>query len=301
MSKTISYGYLIPHSESIEVAELTYYIGNQVIEHGSEEVPNWDFETNVRAICRLNVDLDRFCSSSGFPPPPAGQSDRRFSAHLTFHSTKTKQRIAGPRVSLHNGQITLKVESLGELLGGILQTTISIALAQDILPGESSPVSAKTAGSRLWTSDVYSLALEGVGAQLTITTKDFEALNIEPRKAMWLIKIDRDLNLPIESGLRVYLNSSNSQTLEMLEKPNSPKAKVWNQWLEADIHNQLLLNALFVHGKDELDDDFDEGSLGEALQNLVRNDFPHYTDQFPTTDPSLLAAVAQAETLKASS
>lgn len=285
----ISRGFQVPEPDSVNVSFVNFRVGEQLVDSNFDEDIYWDYETSLSAEVGVDIDLERFVSSAGFDYVTSS-FDKRFAAHLQWRSTKTNQQGSGYPVTVQSGQNHLSVEIPSELVGGVLELWVSIFLAQDQDNDEFS-VTAQAKGSRLWESSKYKLPLEGIGSRLTMSTRDFKRDGLQPSNAMWKVEVEKDLHLPVELGLSVFINVGNPDGLLLLEKPASPKAKVLANWLDSEIRSCMLIELLLNNDPVAIETtDFSEGSLGEAMLTLVETCFPGSNILDIPRDPSVLLA-----------
>ena len=195
-------------------------------------------------------------------------------ASLSWLATRTKQRGGSPRVELSPGINELAVTLPGEILGGTLKVNAVIALMESAAFTDDR-LAPKALGTVLWTSDEFHLPLEGEGSRFTMTPVNFAQVGIQPKNAMWLVRISDNLEVPVTSGVRVLMNTSNKITVSMLENPASPDAEMWQKSLEAEVMTLMALHGSTVLTDFSGDPDFDAGSLGESLVALIDSLFPH--------------------------
>lgn len=285
----ISRGFRTPDSDSVNVSFVNFRVGEQLVDSSFDEEIHWDYETPLSAEVGVDVDLDRFVSSAGFDIT-TGLLDERFAAHLQWRSTKTNQQGSGYPSAVQRGSNHLSVDIPSELVGGVLELWVSIYLARD-QRSDSQSVTAQIKGARLWESPRFKLPLEGIGSRLTMSTRDFKRDGLKPSDAMWKVEVEKDLHLPVELGLSVFINVGNSDGLLLLEKPASPKAKTLANWLDSEIRACMLLELLLNNDPTMIATaSFPEGSLGESMLDLLERCFPNSNILDIPRNPSVLLA-----------
>ncbi len=295
MKLKLSYGYPIPHPEAVQVIDYAFNIGDSAATSDVSTSPAWDYETPVSCLLRLEVDLHRLLTESGLisANDPAGYEPPRLAASLSWLATRTKQRGGSPRVELSPGINELAVTLPGEILGGTLKVNAVIALMESAAFTDDR-LAPKALGTVLWTSDEFHLPLEGEGSRFTMTPVNFAQVGIQPKNAMWLVRISDNLEVPVTSGVRVLMNTSNKITVSMLENPASPDAEMWQKSLEAEVMTLMALHGSTVLTDFSGDPDFDAGSLGESLVALIDSLFPHDTYADLLADTPRVASTVKA-------
>lgn len=292
MSSAISFGYTQPSDDCFHIDKVEFQVGELVFDPATPPELAWDYETPIHARVILDVDFTKLLEESGFSDVPENRDI--FAAHLLWFSSKTKQKGRGKRIILGHGKNEVRFGVPGELLGGSIHVEVAVNLAKPGLAAEGAIV-ASTRGNRLWSSPIRSLMLEGEGARFTISPINFKDRQLEPADAMWKINIENDLFMPVQSGVRVYLNSGNRTTRAHLDKPDTKESKLWEKFLNAEIISQLLLHSDpsdFDHWHNS-EDVLKEGTLGESVDILFNAIFPEAMLEDVQADIPLLFARVQ--------
>jgi len=143
--------------------------------------------------------------------------------------------------------------------------------------------------------------LEGAGSRLTISTRQFGSIGTDPTSALWKVSVSNDLHIPAELGISVVLNTDQEAITQLLEKPLSPKSKILADWLESEIRTAMLANFLLVQDRVTLsEEEFSEGSLGEAMLNLAEQVFPNCHILDMPRDPSVIMSASHTQARKQS-
>nr|WP_286981983.1 hypothetical protein [Corynebacterium sp. UBA5992] len=298
MANVVSFGFPTPPKSCVVVEEFKVKIDDDEFPINSRELPNWDYQSAVKIIAIVNVDLPAFTLGCGFDPDQILDNKPHFGAQISWSSNKTKQRGASARKLISDGINRLEVDLDSLLLGGDLQAQIRIDLAQagTAVDGQ---LTAERLGSKLWQSDVLRIRLEGAAAQMPITPIDFKLAALPHDGAMWRVEVSTELMLPVQAGLRIFLNTHNKTCLRMLENPNQKEKAVWDAFLQTDIMVQLLLKCGELA---ELNDFFESalysGSLAETILNLASLLFPDTPLEDVPRDNSSLFSAAQALAFK---
>lgn len=292
MSSEVSLGYLTPVESVAEIEYIGIKIGQLDLDLSSREQPAWDYESPVQADLVVSIDHEQLLRESGFD----SNSSPELVIHPVWFSTKTKQRGSGPRQVAQDGHNNLRLFVEGTLLGGELQIWAAITLLRSPEWG-AQPLAAKTPGTRLWTSDPVKIQLEGNGSRFTTVPVDFKQSGRKPEGAMWRVELGNDLHVPVEAGLRVYVNVSNKVSKRVLNTPGTEEAKYWKFFLQTDVLNQMVLHTC-AHIEESDQTEFDQGSLGESLMNIVNQLFPKESLLDIATDPARISSVVHAHVLK---
>lgn len=283
----VSRGYAVPAESTVKVRRLEFRNGGNIYGLNNSEEIDLDLSEPFIASIHLDVNYAEFLATAGFKP----HEDVSFSVALTWSVAKTRQRGSSHRQRLVDGINVLEAEIPGEFIAGAVSVHAMIVLEQSNAHNDWRALATRP-GSIMWESKPYRLQLEGTGAEFSITTVDFEQQNIYPKSAMWKIILASDLNAPIESGIRVLLNSGHSRTEKMLSKQNTMESKLWHQMLEYEVIIQMVLHACKF--SDELleIEDPEEGSVAETLTNLIGSFFPdHSIDRLKNDLPLIFATV----------
>lgn len=296
MKLKLSYGYPIPNPDAVTVLDYGFAIGEIAVVESTSQGPAWDYETPISCTVRLEADVRRLLAESGLATEsdPAGYVPPRLACSLVWFSTKTKQRGSSTRSDLVDGVNELSLTVPGTLIGGTLTVTVVIALVEAAkFPDDR--LAPKTLGSILWTSDEFVLPLEGEGSRFTMTPVNFSRAGIQPKDAMWLVRISDSLDLPVTSSVRVLVNTSNKLTVSMLENPNAPDGEMWQKSLESEVMTLMVLHGVAILAEAPADQDFDDGSLGESINALTESLFPgeSYADLIAEA-PRIASAVKAA-------
>jgi hypothetical protein len=136
---------------------------------------------------------------------------------------------------------------------------------------------AHLAGSILW-SDRHEIRLQGDSPLFPISVIDFERA-VFPAGAGWHLEIGGDLTAPLHASLRLYLNSAHSVVVAAFANAGNPRPEdtMVTRAVFTDVARLMVEHAL---NQEDLraTTQWDENSLGFALQNLLQRFFPHGDD-----------------------
>ncbi|MEX3559592.1 hypothetical protein ACEE23_08125 [Corynebacterium sp. 32222D000AT] len=294
MSKQTSFGYLRPPQEAVDLLNLDFFIDGDQYEESDPSATHWNYESEVEVQAAFDVDLNEFTKACGFDPSAEATQKPVFHSQLYWFCGKTKQKGASPALPLKDGSNSVSFEMDNLLLGGELQCQILISLERPGAPLNNA-ITAEQRGARMWSSAVYRARLEGDAAQMTITPVDFKEQVIEPAHAPWRIQIDGSLLIPVQAGIRVFINTNNPLSLRMLEKAPAKEKALWEAHLQSDILTQLLLRCSELPEYAEIQEDaLFPGSTAETIFNLAHALFPGESISEIPNDFSRLTATVQA-------
>lgn len=295
MKRKLSYGYLLPSDNAALIESFTFAIGDTIVGEDNAESVAWDYETPITCTVNLDVDLERILSESGLrtPDDPWDSDSVDLAVALSWTSSATKIRGAGSQQALLDGQNQLEVTLDGQELGGVLTVQAVIVLAENLTFNDDR-LAPTSEGMILWNSDPLQLPLEGGGSRFTMTPVSFQDAGVEPLDAMWLVQLSDNLDIPISSGVRVLVNTSNPITKTMLETPNSSEANFWRKELETEVITLLIHHGVSTMQHDEFDSPMEPGSLGEGIQGLMNSYFPQETPSDLINELPRISATARA-------
>jgi len=295
MQRKLSYGYPLPSDDAAQIENFTFAIGDTMIGDENAESVAWDYETPITCTVSLDVDLERILNESGLQTPidPWDSDAVNLAVALSWASSATRIRGAGAQQKLRDGENLLEVTLDGQDLGGTLTVQAVITLAENLTFNDDR-LAPTSEGMILWTSDDLQLPLEGGGSRFTMTPVSFKEAGVEPQDAMWLVQLSDSLDIPISSGVRVLVNTSNPITKTMLENPNTSEATFWRKELETEVITLLIHHGVSILQQDEFDSSMEPGSLGEGIQGLMNSYFPHETPTDLINELPRISATARA-------
>ena len=260
--RSVSRGYLVPTEVSVRAKAWTVRLSDGVEVDAVDAVPDWDYFTPVRLRRSVAVDRNEIVESCQLDGGAA------LALVAIWHSSWTGLRDSTRHFPVNGDGCELSFELPGDVLGGVL--TIETRLVLDE-PGEStSPLAAYRPGSILW-SDRSSLALEGTGSRFPLVPISFATANLAGgRMGLWCLMIETtDLEASALGALRLYINTDNPLTADLLASIPDPAATQLLSFIQFDVARQLLH---FGIGHDEIDlnEAYPEASLGQVVVNLIR-------------------------------
>lgn len=269
MPNEISFGFRRPSKDSIKVLTEDIQIDGISVNFESGDLDlNWSYQSTVRVIVGLEVDLKRILRETGLPAtdPLADQTPAHIGASIVWHSSKTGQHDASPLQELFDGEQFISAEVPSTLIGGTLNIRITVVLIEN--PDHSgNDASPRHPGSRLWEQKL-SINLEANNNQFPISALKFRDSNIKPDHAMWKLEVDRQLDRHANSAIRLLLNTAHPRVQNYRKNPESSDAKIFKQGMLTDVVTQLLIHTVLFDLEDLNPELLTDGTLGEVLYSL---------------------------------
>jgi hypothetical protein len=231
----------------------------------------WDYNTELDLSREIQVDVSVIRRQSDL------SVDTPLLLSVSVFSTSTWMRkcVFSRALTAEVEDVTIEIALPGADLGGNLRLYTSIVLNASV--GTASAFVAHLAGSVLW-SDRHEVRLQGDAPLFPISVVDFERASF-PSGAGWHLDIGTDLAAPLHASLRLYLNSARSAVVAAFANAGSPRPedRAVMRAIFADVARLMVEHAL---NQDDLRVavEWDENSLGFALQNLLLRFFPHGDD-----------------------
>lgn len=230
-------------------------------EDSPELLQDWTPEASVDVTIQLRLDWAKAHQHLQLHP----------SAHLvavvSWRSSASFRGgvAASKRIIADVTQISAAVP--GEHLGEEVRVTLDIVVLE---PGLTPPTKwAPIAPASIVWRERRRLIIEGSSSRLPVEVHDFAAagLDLGP-DAIWRLRIEHDdLEAPVSSALRLWLNSSNSAATALLDR-DAPGRELIQRLVMTQVARQLVLFAI-GHESLQLSHEYPEGSLGATLVPLV--------------------------------
>jgi hypothetical protein len=231
----------------------------------------WDYNTVLNLTREVQVNVADVRGQANLSP----EMSLALSVSAFSTSTWMRKHVFSHALTADVEDVTIEVALAGEDLGGNLRLSTSIALST--WGRSEEPFVAHLPGSVLW-ADRYEIRLEGDAPLFPISVIDFDRAGFPPG-AGWHLDIAKDLAAPLHASLRLYLNSADSAVVAAFTNAGNPRPedRMVTRAVFADVARVMVEHAL---SEDDLRDtgQWDENSLGFALQNLLRRFFPHSDD-----------------------
>lgn len=231
------------------------------------EVPEWDYNTDLKISRTVKIDFDAIYSDSRIPP------SAELAATVVWESSGSRQRRRAYRCKIED-QNELNVECVlaGSEVGGTVTITTFICLGTAI-ESAAQPFTAHLGGSILW-SDSTEVRLEDDAPQFPVTIVDFALTNL-PEKSAWYLQISNNLDSAALGSLLLCINLANPTVSSAFEHAAAPALEGVNivQAVHADVARQMVEHAL-VDEEFNHDIEYPDESLGRMLQSLIQRYFP---------------------------
>lgn len=262
---------LLPHSTArrgVRAGPWTTPVGDAEVDVTTSPPP-WEPGTPIVLHSELVVDPEHVREACGLAPTDELVALARWSC------AATDARGVSERVLLREpGAAALALVIDPDLALG------RVTLSRAVLLGSSAPPRARTAahreGSYLWRespSEVTTVEIGPPRHRITAEVVDFRDLPHLDPAAAWAVDLALDdLDAPAEGTLRVLLNARHRAVAAMLGDTDEQSSSL-RSVLRWDVGRELVRRAL---ADDGLVDGADHaaGSLGEALQELLRATVP---------------------------
>jgi hypothetical protein len=217
----------------------------------------------------IEIDVDRLLEETGLA------DDVELAVAVTWRSCfdELARRSSIPTVSDGPLPVDIAIEVPGYLVAGTVALTTSVIVTSSTRAG--GPIASRR-GSRLW-SDVKKVRLHGASSQFPINVIDFAGVGLESG-APWFISVGPDLGAPAMGAMLLLLNERFPLVVAAAQDYHSerPELAAIRSVLFADVGRQLVEYAL---GREDVEDDWPDGSLGEVLGTLVSSRFTGSFDE----------------------
>lgn len=236
------------------------------------EIKGWDYATPLRITTTVDVDVERVRDDCGLSPNAIVE------IVAVYYSPATIQRVVGARRTVDNAE---PIELAFEIEAGELAQTVE--LYRRLILKESGDLqddfAAQIVGSILWDEPQKNrvrLALEGDESQFPVTVANFAESRIGDPDSGWLLHLETsDMNALALRCLRLYVNSGNPKLEKVLSGDTRPASRVTSSVMRWDVHRAMVHAALDSEEFVEQWGSFADGSLGAALEQLLRRIWPH--------------------------
>ncbi|RLP11034.1 Uncharacterised protein [Propionibacterium australiense] len=255
-------------------------------------IPDWDYLTEVTVEGELTIKNDLLLSSTGLTPEPGLAGVR---AMLRVDCPATGERFLGTSpLDPRDHPLVLVTQLPAGTVAEELEVRYEIVL--DAPDGTSrADRAAHLRGSRLYESGrAHRFRLEGSGSVFPIEAFEFKGGDF-PSDSVWSLRFqDDDLTAPYLSAVRLYVNTGHEEGAKLVEG----RSDVAKSVLERDVLLQLLTK-LVVRDRDDLGQEYPEGSAGAVIGSL----FDLFLDQslqgaaeLMRDDPGRVYALLQGST-----
>lgn len=259
--------YKIPAASRILASPWLLVIGQAELGELPNEIPEWDYNTDLQISRRVRLDLPAIYSDAELPPSTPLHTT------VVWESSGSRQRRrAFQQLVDGRHEIDIDCTLYGSEIGGTLTIRTIVCLAESrSLP--VAPFTAHLAGSVLW-DESTTVRLEDDAPQFPVTIIDFALTNL-PEQSTWFVQIAGDLDSAAMGSLLLCINQSNGAVAAAFENASTASADqlATIRSVHADVARQLVEHALSDADFDH-DVDYPDESLGRMLQSLVQRLFP---------------------------
>lgn len=251
-----------------------------------ELLEDWDYRSEMEFSLGVEVDFDRLIVETGLNPESGIVVVTLVDCKATnrrFNAARPVIPGAGPV------RVNLKVPA-----GSVAdEVVISAHVVLGHAEGAPRPGVAHRPGSRLVGGTNHRLILEGDGARFPTDAASFKSLGIPG--SMWSLSTRAEsLASMFNASTRLWVNTDIPGTAELLMQDRDTRLQ---RFLQIDIARHLLGAAASLTSEaEDLEDGWEEGSLGDVVSNLaestLRRDLPSLIE-LVRTDPQRLEGLLQ--------
>lgn len=236
-----------------------------------ESLTHWDPSTSVSLQRKITID------AIGIFQDCALSEQDKLQLSIVWHCPLTSLRGCLARHAIlceKNWTRTVECTLPSNLLADRIHIDTQITLAS-IPSSKSNYLGPKLPGSILWT-DRCTLVLEGKGARFPVEAISFAERTWLAPEAAWHLEWDggQDLEKPLLSGLRLFLNVDHPAIHDAIVKPQSTESKLIFSAIHFDVGRTLIMGSLKNEEFVQEVRKFEEGTIGLATQRLIRMLFP---------------------------
>lgn len=239
--------------------------GNLLLVEGA--IPGWDYLKSLGLFREVEIDGSKAASTCDLPAGAA------FCVAVTAHSPSARFRqivFKSKELERKPEKISIHFELAGHYLSKEVRLETDILLVRPV--ATKTPFVATLPGSRLY-GDVARIDLEGSGSRMPIEIADLtnQIPGLTAPGAAWHVLMETaDLHAPTMRSLRVFLNSMEPRVIDAMQGGN----RLILSLLGADVARRILSAAVEDDEFVANPNDYEEGSVGEAAQRLLKLCFP---------------------------
>jgi hypothetical protein len=265
-----AFPYIRPQADVVR-ADVWMLKTGDLLREAPAYLDGWDYYTELSLARELRADVNAMRRQANL------SAEAPLSLSVSAFSTASwvRKRVFHQALTSEAEDVTIEVALPGDDLGGNVRLITSVVL--NASRESDQPFVAHLSGSVLW-SDHYEIRLQGDAPLFPISVIDFERAGF-PAGAGWHLDIGADLSAPLHASIRLYLNSSHSAVVAAFANAGTPRPedKAITRAVFADVARLMVEHAL---NQEDLGgaNDWDESSIGFALQNLLHRFFPHGED-----------------------
>ena len=222
---------------------------------------DWDYRTVLRFFLDVEVDRESLVADTGLGPGSRVEIVGLVDCRATNRRFRT-------RVPLDPGTGPFRLEI--EVPAGTLADSVVLSahLVLRSATGPSTPGVAHRPGSRLASGARHPLLLEGTGARFPADAASFRAMGLPT--SIWALSTHAEsLDSLFAASTRLWINTDLPQTERLLMADTDSRLL---RFLQIDIARHLLrVASSLVTDVEDLEDEWEEGSLGDAVSTLAES------------------------------
>lgn len=261
MTAVVARGHRTLPQNLVQIDQWLVSTGGGQPEESPEALQDWTPEASIEVTIQFHLDWSQAHQHLKLDP----------SAHLVaMVSWRSPASFRGgvaasKRIIADVTQISAAIP--GQHLGDDVRVTLDIVVLEPGLtpPTRWTPVAP---GSIVW-RERRRVVIEGSSSRLPIEAHDFAAAGLDlGEDAIWHLRIEHDdLEAPVSSALRLWLNTGNKAAAALLDR-DAPGREILQRVVMTDVARQLTLFAI-GHESLQLGREYPEASLGATLVPLV--------------------------------
>jgi len=233
--------------------------------------PTWEPAVSIKTCVPIKVDILGILEDCNLG------IDARLRLGAIWHSSGTMLRGRGNLIDLNlndsGKELKLGINVEGINLSKSIDLSLQLILA--VPSSQQKPFTPKLPGSILWQSKPHHVLLEGEGTRFPIEVMDFsQAYSPYPNDAAWVLHWDpHDLHQTILGNVRLYINKKHERVVQAVSN-NKPEDFDLREAIRFDVARSLIYGALDNDEFMENPDEFEDGSIGSAVRNMLNLYFP---------------------------
>ncbi len=236
-----------------------------------ETLPTWDPGMPILAATTVELDVLGILQDCSLP------EDAELRLSSGWFSSGSNLKGSGSRIRVSKQMhtpVTLQVEVEGIFLAN--QITLQTFLVA-ISPGSKVDLFAPLMpGSVLWEYEKV-VHLEGISARFPTELIDFESASWLPANAAWFLDWNPDdFHMPVTAAVRLYINSKNERVKAAIAGGPNEDAAI-REAISFDVARLLIISSVNNSDFRVNIDQFPKGTIGFAVQGLIRTIFPQFT------------------------
>ncbi|GAB4523333.1 MAG: hypothetical protein OHK0046_36880 [Anaerolineae bacterium] len=271
MTTIKSLPYLTPMPTHIQVDDWHRVTSLEGMYPLGKTFPEWDPAVSVQAETRVTINVPAVFKDCRL------NSDAVLRIAAIWESAGSGLKGKGSHQNIHYSSdsqvIQLSVDASGVQLAKEVELQALLILLE---PGSNPQTFApRLPGSTLF-KDAYTVQLEGDGARFPTEVIDFTETQY-PTNAGWALEWNStELDYSVLGDLRLYINARHHRVMQAVSSTSEDGFDI-REAIRFDIARSLIYGALQNPQFVENPEQYEDGSVGAAVHNLLRAYFPQYT------------------------